>query len=169
MTPPLPKTLAELGAFLERAVSQEPPAPPVIPADPIPLDLSPPEPPPATIPPPDPENPVIAAEPAKETILDGPLVESLDAYMAPILAQPQTEPLPPPPEPKQTAFAKRLRSARKSAGMTQTELASMLKVDVRTLIRWELSDSLPSMPEQIGVFTLLERYNAALPAKEEAP
>lgn len=57
--------------------------------------------------------------------------------------------------------ANKLKQVREEQGLTQEELAKLLKVDQRTVSKWELGKSVPS----VAIMQLLEDYSGV---KKEA-
>ena len=58
-----------------------------------------------------------------------------------------------------STFATALKAKREAMGLTQTELAVILKVDQSAVSRWESGATAPMMLIQECVWIKLEKYN----------
>jgi transcriptional regulator with XRE-family HTH domain len=74
--------------------------------------------------------------------------------------------------PREAAIAQRMVAARRRAGITQAELAELLKVDVRTVRRWESNVSagfLRMLPAIAGALSVpLSELRASTTGREES-
>lgn len=59
-------------------------------------------------------------------------------------------------------FAEQLKTARKAAGLTQTSMAQITLIPMRTIQQWEAGDRIPPEYLQIYVLNHLEQIKESL-------
>lgn len=68
---------------------------------------------------------------------------------------------------KQNEFGERLKKIRELKGLTRTELAKLLNISYRTLLRWEKGESAPSIKELRELTRILEVPESYLLGKSD--